>query len=163
MIPDVHWTYFAPLWLLCPVLVAVAWNDLSRMKIPNYLVICGLALFVLSLPFLDVDEAVARGIAGGICLAICLALFGLRWLGGGDAKMLPVAFLFIPSAWVTSYMFGFAFSLLIGMVLIWTARAVFGRADADWISLRPGSAFPMGISIAMSGLFFAGLSISLMA
>lgn len=157
MISDIHWTYFVPLWLMSPVLFAVAWNDLSRMKIPNYLVLSGLAVFVLSVPFLDYDEALARGLAGIICLAICLVLFAMRWLGGGDTKMLPVVFLFIPSAWVTAYMFSFAFSLIIGMVLVWGARIAFGRTDAKWISLRPGSAFPMGVSIALSGLFFAGL------
>lgn len=160
---DVHWTYFVPLWLLSPVLIAVAWNDLSRLKIPNYLVLSGVVLFVLSLPLLDFDEAVARGIAGIVCLAICLVLFGIHWLGGGDAKMLPVVFLFVPSGWVTSYLFSFAFSLIIGMALIWGVRIACGRADANWISLRPDSAFPMGVSIALSGLFVAGLAASLVA
>lgn len=159
MMAELHWTYYAPIWLFCPVLVAVAFSDLTRMKIPNSLVAIGLALFLVSLPFLDFQEAIARIRVGAICFGLCLVLFAIGWLGGGDAKMLPVVFLFIPSSWVISYMFGFAASLLIGMILMWGARSIFGRPDSRWASLLPGAAFPMGISMALSGLSFAGWAV----
>lgn len=155
MLPDLHWTSYAPLWLFCPVLVAVAASDLARMKIPNRLVAIGFVLFLVTLPFIDFHEAVARARDGAICFGLCLVLFAMGWLGGGDAKMLPVVFLFIPSPWVISYMFGFAASLMIGMILIWALRMMFGHPDSAWKSMQPGAAFPMGISMAMSGLSFA--------
>ncbi len=160
---EISWTDLVPLWLLCPVLIAVAWNDLSRLTIPNYLVVTGIVIFVCSLPLLDYQETFARVLAGVVCFTFCLVMFAMRWVGGGDAKMMPVVFLFVPSAWISSYIFGFAFSLIIGMTLVWAARVAFGRADAGWISLRPDAAFPMGVSIALSGLFLAGWATSFTA
>ena len=119
----------------------------------------GFILFLVSSPFLDFQETMARARDGAICFGFCILLFAIGWLGGGDAKMLPVVFLFMPGPWVISYMFVFAASLVIGMILIWGARSIFGRADSTWISLHPGAAFPMGISMAISGLSFASWTV----
>lgn len=128
------------------------------MKIPNYLVGIGFALFIFTLPLLDLAEGLLRFRNGSICFAICIALFAVGWLGGGDAKIFPVVYLFIPSAWALSYLFGFAASLLIGMILMWAARRVIPPAKSNWVSLQQGAHFPMGISFALSGLFFAFLA-----
>ena len=86
-------TEFIPLAAALPVVIASAWTDLRMMRIPNPLVLVGLVVFVLTLPFLDAGEALWRGMicghptsscrttgAGGssahLCSSTCLSIIG---------------------------------------------------------------------------------------
>ena len=134
--------------LVTPVLAATAWSDLRRMIIPNRLSIIGLALFAASLPLLGMQSWLMHLGIGTIAFVICVGLFAAGWFGGGDAKILPVTMLFVPTALMPLYLYSFAASMLIGMVSIWAVRQRFAAPDAQWVSLQKGAAFPMGISIA---------------
>ncbi len=74
-----------------------------------------------------------------------------RIFGGGDAKILPVLFLFIPTPALSVYLLGFSAMMLAGMVGIFLVRQIVNRDSATWVSMKPGAGFPMGISIALSG------------
>lgn len=133
-----------------PILAATAVCDLRHMRIPNRLSWVGVALFVASLPVLGADVWSLRVLAGAAAFAICFGLFAVGWLGGGDAKILPVTFLFVPTGLLPVYLFSFSAAMVLGMVGIWLARQRLSRPDASWVSMQPGAAFPMGISIAAS-------------
>lgn len=136
--------------LFMPVLAATAWNDLRRMKIPNTLSLIGLGLFVACLPLLGWDVWLMHVAAGVVAFVVCIALFAAGWFGGGDAKILPVTLLFVPTDILPLYMYAFAASMLIGMSGIWAVRQKLARPDAIWVSMQSGAAFPMGIAIATS-------------
>ena len=137
-----------------PVLIATGMSDLRQMRIPNRLSWTGLAIFVLCFPLLGPEEWAFRSLAGLSALMVCFGLFAAGWLGGGDAKIFPVTILFIPLGHLAIYMFAFSAAMIVGMVGIWIARQFFSRPDSVWVSMQPGKAFPMGISIAMSLPFF---------
>ena len=133
-----------------PVLIATGYSDLRNMRIPNMLSLIGLAIFACTLLLIGFDEWLMRACVGASCFAICFALFAVGWLGGGDAKILPVTILFVPVRFLEIYLLSFAVAMLLGMVAIWLARHLYSHPQALWVSMQPGAAFPMGISIATS-------------
>lgn len=134
--------------IFLPVLMATGYSDLRNMRIPNMLSLIGLTIFACSLPFIGLDEWLMRAAVGASCFAICFALFAVGWLGGGDAKILPVTILFVPVRFLEVFMFSFAVAMLMGMLVIWCARRRYSHPRSLWVSMQPGAAFPMGISIA---------------
>lgn len=143
----------ADLWIACafmPVLLVTAFFDLREMRIPNRLSWMGLAMFVCCLPVIGFEAWFVRVLIGFAAFAICFGLFSVGWLGGGDAKIFPVTILFVPATHITLFMFSFAAAMLLGMAAVWCARQFLSSPDAAWVSMQPGAAFPMGISIAAS-------------
>ncbi|MEM1351680.1 MAG: SDR family NAD(P)-dependent oxidoreductase, partial [Pseudomonadota bacterium] len=133
-----------------PILAATAVNDLRDMKIPNRLSWMGLGLFALCLPIIGWDDWGLRAIGGGIAFFVCFCLFAAGWFGGGDAKILPVTFLFVPTDLLPLYLFSFSAAMMLGMAGMWLVRTRLSQPGMIWVSLQPGAAFPMGISIAAS-------------
>ncbi len=138
---------------LSPVLIAVAIKDLSELRIPNALVIVAVMIFAVSSGWLPFDELANRLVAAAITFGILLLLFAGRFVGGGDVKMLPALVLFVPPTHWTDFGALLATALVIGVIGICIARAaVSRRVPTGWLALdRPGT-FPMGVSIALSGL-----------
>jgi hypothetical protein len=66
----------------------------------------------------------------------------------------------VAAAVFTAGFAAFAGCLMLGVLGVLAARAVYGRADADWAFMR-NAAFPMGISIAGAGLTLSALSLVL--
>lgn len=72
------------------LLVAAAALDVRTRRIPNWLVICGLAVGLLLRALVGVD-AVTAGLVGAVLgLGVGYALFALGVFGGGDGKLLMV-------------------------------------------------------------------------
>lgn len=133
-----------------PILLATALFDLREMRIPNALSWAGLALFAFYLPFVGFEDGLSRILAGLIAFGICFGLFAAGWLGGGDAKIFPVTVLFVPVGHLPAFLFSFSVAMVLGMVSIWCVRQRLSHPQAPWVSMKPGAAFPMGISIAAS-------------
>lgn len=133
-----------------PILLATAFSDLREMRIPNRLSWAGLMIFAFCVPLLGVEAWSARILVALAAFSVCFGLFAVGWLGGGDAKILPVTFLFVPVSLLPLFLFSFCFAMILGMVAIWCARQRLSHPDAVWVSMQPGAAFPMGLSIAAS-------------
>ncbi len=76
----------------------------------------------------------------------------MRWFGGGDVKIMTVLMLFIPTSTLSVYGFGFSASMLLGVGFIVTLRSAPWLNGTEWVTIRARGTFPMGISIALSGL-----------
>lgn len=88
----------ALLLLVAPVVFLAAWQDLKEFHISNRLQIAGLAIFFVGCLFLlPLAEIPWRLLGGLIVFVIGLALFSLKAMGGGDAKLLTVLALFVPA------------------------------------------------------------------
>ena len=133
-----------------PVLLTTAIFDLRQMRIPNWLSWAGLAIFIATLPLLGFHDWAMRAAVGAAAFAVCFGLWAAGWLGGGDTKILPVTMLFVPVSLLPVYMYAFSAAMILGMIGIWLARQRFSHENAQWVSMQPGAAFPMGISIAAS-------------
>jgi prepilin peptidase CpaA len=87
------WAYFV-LVAASAILLQAAWTDLREYKIRNALVLALASLFVLyavlAIHWVDLKWDLAFA---GLMLLILLGLYAGGWMGGGDAKILAVAFL----------------------------------------------------------------------
>jgi prepilin peptidase CpaA len=87
------WTY--PILVIAgAILLRAAWTDLQEFKIRNELILTLAGLFVpyalLAGYWADLRWDIAFAV---LMFAILLAFYGLGWMGGGDVKILAVAFL----------------------------------------------------------------------
>lgn len=143
-----------------PALVILAGlTDLTSMKIPNWisgLLILGFfpAAIAVGLPPLTITAHVGVAI---LALMIGMGMFALRWLGGGDAKLMAAVCLWL----------GFSGS---GLFVLWTgvmgglfclilmfARSHVAPFVADgpgWVSqlMQPKGDIPYGVAIAAGAL-----------
>ena len=143
-----------------PALVIVGGlNDLLTMKIPNWisgLLVLGFfpAALVVGLPPLTMADHVG---VGALALVVGAGMFALRWIGGGDAKLMAAACLWL----------GLAGS---GMFLLWTGvmggvfclALLFARFHSrpyllgapPWVMqlMEPRGDIPYGVAIAAGAL-----------
>lgn len=96
-----------PLLMIFPVAMAFAGAmDLFTMTIPNRVSIALIAAFavaavVVGMPLMTIADHVA---AGALFLVVGIVMFSLGWLGGGDAKLLAAAALWLGFANVMPYL-----------------------------------------------------------
>ncbi len=142
-----------PLVLVTPFLVVMAHGDLKRLKISNRLVLGMLVAFVACAPLLlPLPEIGFRAMAAAVVFLLGLAGFAFGLWGGGDVKALSAVILFLPSDALTVFAFVFSASMFAGIAAVLTLRALAGKPDSPWRSLRPQAGFPIGLSIALSGI-----------
>jgi len=143
-----------------PALVIVAGlKDLTSMKIPNWisgLLILGFFPAALVVGIAPMTVAVHVGVAA-LALVVGAGMFALRWIGGGDAKLMAAACLWL----------GLSGS---GMFLLWTGVMggvfclvlLFARFHArpylygapGWVVqlMEPRGDIPYGVAIAAGAL-----------
>ncbi len=153
-------TFFYMIFLfIFPALVIIAGvHDLTTMKIPNWIsVVLFVAFFpmalLVGLPFKDI--LLSLGLASGV-LVLGFVMFALRVIGGGDAKLLAAASLWVG---VSSVLYFFLYVALAGgamsIVLIasrqWFPYLPIGRIP-NWVSrlMEPKGDIPYGVAIAVA-------------
>ncbi|MDX8347268.1 prepilin peptidase [Cognatiyoonia sp. IB215446] len=158
--------WFLP--VVIPIAIFVSWSDMKRMKITNQSMMVLFAAFVVTGPFaLGFPDYFWHLLHGPIVLVIGMALWALRLMGGGDAKMYAA---------MSPY---FAVADWFLILMVFTAAAFAGvithslfrftplrRLAPDWESwtarrsdLRGGLfgldlAFPKGLVLSMTLLFY---------
>jgi len=139
--------------------IVAALNDLTTMKIPNWISVALFAGFFpaalavgLPLPDLGLHLAVFAG-----ALVAGMAMFALRWIGGGDAKLIAASALWFGPGGIA--MFLLAVGLLGGffcLALIMTRRyaPLFVGASPAWVVrlMEPKGDIPYGVAIAAGAL-----------
>jgi len=146
--------------LLFPALMTFAGcMDLVTMTIPNKVSIALVVVFLIAAAIVKMPlETFAMHVAVGFgMLVICMGLFATNILGGGDAKLLPAAALWVGFDHLFGYMFwvallGGALSILL---LFYRANLpptwLLGRAWAMRLHSKK-TGIPYGIAIGGAGL-----------
>jgi len=134
------------------LLIYAAWHDLTTMTIPNWVSILLVAAFVpaaaasgLSMPEVGLHLA-----AGAVALLICAALFYLNVFGGGDAKVIAAASLWMGAAGSGHFVMGTAVAGgLLALLLIVVRRMKLSSSKA-WATrlLSPTEGAPYAVAIA---------------
>ena len=149
--------------LLClfPVLVITAGLfDVTSFTIPNWISIALVGLFV---PAALAGHIGWHGFAmafavGAVALALAVFMFAMNWIGGGDAKLLAAASLWVgwPHALeflvVTALAGGLLALTLLGMRSGWVRR--YATSGPGWIGrlATPDGPAPYGVAIAVGAL-----------
>jgi prepilin peptidase CpaA len=136
-----------------------AGSDIVTMKIRNDLVLCLLAFYALLAPlcglgWMDIgqDAAVAIGV-----LSCMFILFGLGWIGGGDAKLAAVVALWMGAGHtgafllVTAVLGGALTIALIGFRSVPLPVQCLGISWIERLHARH-TGVPYGVAIAVAGI-----------
>jgi prepilin peptidase CpaA len=151
----------AALALAFPALAIIAAvKDATSFTIPNRLSIALAAVFpAAALAFrMPIDEIGLHAAVGLAALVLGMAMFALRWIGGGDAKLFAAAALWLgwpaagPFLLVTSLAGGALAVSLVGLRSIWLRPLIVG-GPAWFVRLaEPGENAPYGVAIAVGAL-----------
>jgi prepilin peptidase CpaA len=151
----------AALALAFPALAIIAAvKDATSFTIPNRLSIALAAVFpAAALAFrMPIDEIGLHAAVGLAALVLGMAMFALRWIGGGDAKLFAAAALWLgwpaagPFLLVTSLAGGALAVSLVGLRSIWLRPLIVG-GPARFVRLaEPGENAPYGVAIAVGAL-----------
>jgi prepilin peptidase CpaA len=135
--------------LAIALLVAAA-TDWRRRQIDNWLN-AGIALtapwFWIASGYGWTDVALQAGV-GLAAFAVFAAMFALRWMGGGDVKLLTALALWIEPEWFLK--------LLIMMALVGGVLTIVLGAWHIARRQRDKLAIPYGVAIAIAGLWVIG-------
>ena len=147
-----EWLYYGLLGMLAIALLTAAFTDFRRRQIDNWLnaaIAMTAPLYWWAAGFsLWPEVALQVGFAVAIA-AILIGLWSLRWIGGGDIKLLAALALWIaPGSYLTLIII---MGLTGGLLTILTA----GFHIATRRKGKP--AIPYGIAIAVGGLWVLGI------
>lgn len=143
------------------LVLAAAVSDAASFTIPNRIPLALLALFPVAalvvgvpLPILGIHMAV-----GLAALIAGMAMFALRWMGGGDAKLIAAAALWLGAPAMPAFLLGVA---LLGGGLAFVILALRSAPirpiivlGPPWVSrlADPGQGIPYGVAIAAGALW----------
>lgn len=148
------------------LMLAAALFDVTTMTIPNRISLMLVPAFFLAaalgrMPLGDIGLHLGVGLAG---LALMIGCFAMGWLGGGDAKLLAAASLWVGPAAGTFVMFTALAGGLLALALVaarWSAgwigalspQPAAAQAPA-WVQrlLTPKGAIPYGVAIAAGAI-----------
>jgi prepilin peptidase CpaA len=133
--------------------------DLLTMTIPNRISIVLVAAFCVAAAMTGMgwQELASHVGAGFLMLVIGIAMFAMGWLGGGDAKLLAAAALWIGFEHLIGYLLvaGIAGGLLALVILIYRSMPPpLWLARQGWALHLHGArtGIPYGIALAAAGL-----------
>ena len=141
------------------LMIAAAVSDIGRLTIPNSvnLLLASLFLPCALMVQMPLEQLGDHALAGGIMLVVGFALFLPNYIGGGDAKLIAAAALWLgldtllPFIFYTA-MFGGLFSLMIVSFRQMPLPAIlFGVLWVERLH-KDGAPLPYGMAISASGL-----------
>ena len=156
--------------LILVLLLVAAISDVRSLTIPNRLVLAVLGL--VAVHFAVIPPVIWPGhlLAGGVVFAVTAVMFGLRLIGGGDAKLLAVLGFWVGLADLMTFLLVMTVSGAIlgvlGLVLMRGKAAErmcqYHFFSAGWMAaLSQGKGVvPYGVAIAVAGFWhvFNGLT-----
>jgi prepilin peptidase CpaA len=146
--------------LFAALVIGAAVRDLASFTIPNWISIALAAAFApaalllgVSLPDIGISVAVGAGM-----LVVGAGMFALGWIGGGDAKLMAAAALWVglrglaPFAIYTALAGGLLAVALVALRSHWLRPLA--AAGPGWTQrlATPGEAAPYGVAIAVGAL-----------
>ncbi len=143
-----------------PALVIMgALRDVTTMTIPNRISLALIVLFfpaafLVGMPISDVLAHLGVGVAA---LVIGMVMFALRWVGGGDAKLLAAASLWLGMAGAPHFLLWTGLAGGLFAVALMQARAYcqpYAARGPRWVGrlLEPKGDIPYGVAICAGAL-----------
>jgi len=143
-------------------MLAVLWLDLTRYVIPNWLTASLLALYPLGVWMAHTSVDWKMALVGMLLvLVVGYGIFFMKWMGGGDIKLITVCALWV--GWHNLPEFLIYFTLLGGAMSI---GILLLRKGVPWIPqlagrklpriLQDGAPVPYGVAIAAGFLIMLG-------
>ena len=149
------------LFLMFPIAMALAGSmDLFTMTIPNRITVGLVVGFVVAFPFSGLGWSALASHLGAfaLMLAVGVFMFSRGWFGGGDAKLLAAAALWLGFDPLFEYLIivSIAGGVLVMLILLYRGMPpplwLCGQEWAMRLHKKAG-AIPYGIALAVAGLW----------
>lgn len=149
------------------LVVTAALEDALSFTIPNRVSLALLVAFVPAALLVEMPlPAIALNIGVGVAALVAgMVMFALRWVGGGDAKLLAAVSLWLGSTAVPTFLIGTAMAGGALAIMLLTLRSAslrpFILLGPPWVTrlAEPGEGVPYGVAIAVGA--FAALPLTL--
>lgn len=153
--------------LFLALCVFAALHDVNRLTIPNWLNLTLAGLFVPAALFSGLPVEILGGhvLAGGLAFVLAFGLYAFRVVGGGDAKMIPAAVLWMGPA--AAFPFAYWMAIVGGVcafLLLISRRSIPAAIVPGFMRapFEPKAGVPYGVAIA-GGVLLAGAGSPLLA
>lgn len=142
--------WFLP--VVIPIAIYISWNDMRSMKITNVTVTALLICYAILGPFaFGFPMYLWQWLHFPIALVVCMALWALRLMGAGDAKLIAAMAPMFVVADLELILRIFAASLLGALITHLLFRFTpLKRPVAEWQSWTAGRYFPKGFPLSMT-------------
>ncbi|WP_122466016.1 MULTISPECIES: A24 family peptidase [Brevundimonas] len=144
--------------ILPAVAIAAALKDLTTMTIPNWMSLVLIAAFFPTawvVGIAPMSVLVHVGVAV-VALFVGAGMFALRWIGGGDAKLLAAACLWMGLGGTLPFLLftGMAGGVFCLALISARAQLPYAAGGPGWLSrlLTPKADIPYGVAIAIGAL-----------
>lgn len=138
------------------LVIAAALQDMRELRISNWISVAMIALFPLWIVATRFETDIWQNVA--LCLltfAIGTALFALRWLGGGDVKLLAAIALWFDFAAAPALLFCITIGGGVLVLLLLPIRRLLPEAvyrKTKWKFFQSGGPIPYGLAIAIGAI-----------
>jgi len=138
-------------------MLAVIFFDVTRYIIPNWLVASLLILYPVAVMMSPqvIDWKMALIAMAGV-FAVGYIVFSMRWMGGGDIKLMTVCALWTGVSALADFIFITAILGGLFAVSLWVARKwlpIYIKREKPWPRiLREGEPVPYGVAISIAML-----------
>lgn len=144
----------------CPVFLALgAMTDMLSYRIPNWIPGVLIVLFAIAAPLggLPLETIGMHALVFAVTLLLGMGLFALNLFGGGDAKFMAAAALWMGPALIVKYVFMFALAGGALAIAILILRRLPMPASASRVPvlnqlLLPTAGIPYGIALGVGAL-----------
>lgn len=148
-----------PIFVFATAMIFAAMRDLTTMTIPNWLTLAlAVSFFVFAplvgMPLVEIGRHAAVGLA---LLLVGMGLFAFGWIGGGDAKLVAAASLWIGSTDALPYLLLASIlggGLTMGILAFRNLPLPGFLITRDWLARLhdPKEGVPYGIALSAAGL-----------
>lgn len=147
--------------LITPVLLAIAWHDLRRLKVPNRLVLAVVLCFLIvgfpggllglewGLPW---EVFLKRLFYGVVAFFIGFGIHQIAGgnVGAGDLKLIAALVPFLASGSVLNFLLIYALASFAGLALFFLARMALRGRTSGWAALDQALYFPAGVLLGIA-------------
>ena len=154
----------AAIWFLpviLPLAIYISWNDMRSMKITNQSILALVIAYAVVGPFaFGLETYLWQWLHLPVTLVVCMALWALRTMGGGDAKMIAAMSPMFFTADIMLILTLFAACLLGALAVHSLFRFTKLKNFApEWKSWHAGRYFPKGLPLSMTLVFYLGFAV----
>ena len=152
-------TAYAAFWFLpaiIPLALFISWNDMRDMKITNNTILVVLIAYaVLGPSAFGLEMYLWQWLHFPVALVVCMALWALRLMGGGDAKLIAAMAPYFVMVDIAFILRVFAASLIAALIVHTLFRVTPLKGPvSEWKSWNVGRYFPKGFPLSMTLLLY---------
>lgn len=148
---------------MTPLMAYVMWSDLKSLRIPNWLVLAVLGVYLVTGFWgLPLETFLWRLAYGAGFLAIGFGIFAVAGgkVGAGDMKLIAVLIPFVSASDVLFVLFVYAVVTLVGLMLHRLIRARLRGRETGWMALDQSIYYPVGLVLGITTLIYLGLEVA---